>query len=76
MVIEEAKILNKPVIITNTAAREALEGYKNCTIVDNSENAIYEIMKEKIKCRKNIPMYEQKYNNSYILEDITKLLEN
>ena len=28
MVLEEAKILNKPIIITNTAAREAVENYK------------------------------------------------
>lgn len=29
MVIEEAKILNKPIIITDTAAREAVQNYEN-----------------------------------------------
>ncbi len=28
MVLEEAKILNKPIIITDTAAREAIEKYE------------------------------------------------
>ncbi len=37
MVLEEAKILNKPILITNTAAREAVGGYSNATIFENTE---------------------------------------
>ena len=37
MVLEEAKILNKPIIITNTAAREAVENYKKAVIVENEK---------------------------------------
>ncbi|MCF0125237.1 MAG: glycosyltransferase, partial [Clostridia bacterium] len=42
MVLEEAKILNKPIIITNTAAREAIEGYKNSIILENDEKSIFD----------------------------------
>ena len=41
MVIDEAKILNKEIVITNTAAVESLEDYKNKKILDNNENSIY-----------------------------------
>ena len=37
MVLEEAKILNKPILITNTAAREAVGSYSNATIFENTE---------------------------------------
>lgn len=37
MVLEETKILNKPIIITDTAAREAVEKYENSVILDNTE---------------------------------------
>lgn len=37
MVIDEAKILNKIIIITNTAAKEALQNYKKSYILENTE---------------------------------------
>ena len=37
MVLEEAKILNKNILITNTAAREAVEGYNKKSIIENTE---------------------------------------
>ncbi len=76
MVIEEAKILNKSIIITNTAAREAIEGYKNGMVVENTENSIYEIMKEIIICGKNMQTRTQEYNNEHILEKISKLIDS
>ena len=42
MVLEEAKILNKPIIITNTAARECIENYPKALILENSEDEIYD----------------------------------
>lgn len=45
MVLEEAKILGKPIIITNTAAREAVENYKNSIILENSKEGIYKRIK-------------------------------
>ena len=46
MVIEEAKILKKKIIISNTAAKEALEGYKNSFILENTEHKIYKGLKK------------------------------
>ena len=46
MVLLEAKELNKHIIITDTASREALENYTNKKIAQNSENGIYETLKE------------------------------
>lgn len=46
MVLEEAKILNKPIIITDTAARETTYGYEKAIVLENTENKIYEGLKE------------------------------
>ncbi|MBP3502944.1 MAG: glycosyltransferase [Clostridia bacterium] len=53
MVLEEAKILNKKIIITDTAARESLEGYKKGIILDNSEEGIYNGLLKIIKLDEN-----------------------
>ena len=49
MVIEEAKILNKNIIITNTAAKEAIVDYSKKLILNNTENAIYNGLKKVLK---------------------------
>ena len=76
MVIEEAKILNKPIIITDTAAREAVQNYENSIIVNNNEEAIYaeikEVLQKKIKSFSN---KQEKYDNSKIITKLEKLLE-
>lgn len=46
MVLEEAKILGKFIMITDTAAREAIENYANRVIFENSEEGIYQGLKE------------------------------
>lgn len=48
MVLDEAKILNKPIIITDTASRESIKNYDNGTIVENSEKGIYKGLKKKL----------------------------
>ena len=73
MVLEEAKILNKPIIITNTAAREAVENYKNAIIVENDEHEIYNKLKYIIE--NNIKSFG-KEENEYHNEDIIRKLEN
>ncbi len=73
MVLEEAKILNKPIIITNTAAREAVENYKNAIIVENDEHEIYNKLKYIIE--NNIKSFG-KEENEYHNEDIIGKLEN
>ena len=76
MVIEEAKILNKPIIITDTAAREAVQNYENSIIVNNNEEGIYaeikEVLQKKIKSFSN---KQEKYDNSKIITKLEKLLE-
>ena len=51
MVVEEAKILNKKIIITDTAARESFGDYKNGLVVPNTEDGIYNGLAEMIKSR-------------------------
>jgi len=75
MVLEEAKILNKPIIITNTAAREAVRGYENATILENTDIGIYEGLKEIIAKSKEEKIQEEiEYDNSNILEEIIELV--
>ncbi len=74
MVIVEAEILNKYILITDTAAREAVEGYENSLIVDNTEEGIYKgiktILKEKPKANK-----KKKFDNKNVLKEIIDLIE-
>lgn len=79
MVLEEAKILGKPIIITNTAAREAVENYKNSIILENSKEGIYNGLKEILKEKKqeNIEKNRIKeYDNSKIIGQVVELLES
>lgn len=73
MVIEEAKILGKNIIITNTAAREAVNQYNNSKIVENNEEAIYEGLKQVILQGKKQDIGTQ-YSNKKYIEQIEKLL--
>lgn len=76
MVLEEAKILNKPIIITNTAAREAVENYKNASIVENDEHEIYNKLKYIIENDiRSFGDEKQTYNNEHIIEELKKLLK-
>lgn len=79
MVLEEAKILGKSIIITNTAAREAVEKYEDSLIIENNEEKIYEKLKKIIenhsKKEENKNLQEsQKYDNSNIINKIVKLI--
>ncbi len=77
MVIEEAKILNKPILITDTAAREAVQNYENSKISQNSENGIYTVLKEVITSKENQKQKEnlKPYQNQEIICEIIKMLE-
>ena len=76
MVLEEAKILNKPIIITNTAAREAVENYKNAVIVENDEHEIYNKLKYIIENNtKTFDDKKQIYDNHHIVKELEKLLK-
>ena len=73
MVIEEAKILNKPIIITNTAAREALANYKNSKILDNTEEGIYDGLEKAIENKPQESKTEV-YDNENIIEELKKII--
>lgn len=75
MVLEEAKILNKKIIITDTAARESLNGYKKGIIIDNTEEEIYNGLARIIKNGKDTVTDEQyKYNNEDKIKKIIELV--
>lgn len=79
MVLEEAKILEKDILITNTAAREAVEGYEYATIIENNENDIYKVLKEKILKGKDTINKSEKtkdYNNEDIIQKIKNILDS
>ena len=76
MVLEEAKILGKPIIITDTAAREAVEKYKKCTIVDNNKNDIFDGLKKIILNPKKYDNENEEYDNLKIIDKIIKVIED
>lgn len=76
MVVEEAKILEKPILITDTAAREVVRDYNNRKIFENSEKGIYEGLKKAIqesKLKKG-KVDIIKYNNDKMIEKVIKIL--
>jgi len=78
MVLEEAKILGKPIIITDTAAREAVEKYDNSIVLENTEEKIYEGLKQVIKNHKKQDLKEQikiEYKNEILIEKVEQLIE-
>ena len=78
MSIEEAKILNKQIIITDTAAREAVDGYENAFILPNNKEGIYnglkEILSQNIQKdeKHSFKATENYYNN--IIREIKKII--
>ena len=82
MVLEEAKILNKEIIITDTAGREAVNGYNKAIILENEEEKIYQglekIIKSDLEKNETIDKSEKQeefiYNNSNIINEIQKLV--
>lgn len=78
MVLEEAKILDKYILITDTAARETVENYDKSKIFENTEKGIYEGLKNILMNNDNNFENEhsqEKYDNRNIIEQICKLIE-
>ena len=77
MVLEEAKILNRSIIITDTAAREAVLNYPNSVILGNAEQEIYEglerIIKEH-KEKKQGDIEKAVYDNSKKIKEIIEVV--
>lgn len=75
MVLEEAKILQKPIIITNTAAREAVEKYEMAKILENTKDGIYNGIKKVIlNNKKQEKIQEVEYDNRNVLDKIKKIV--
>ena len=80
MVLEESKILGKNIIITDTAAREAVEGYGNKIILENTEEGIYKgllkVLEENMKNGKDKENEEikEQYDNSNIIKEVKELI--
>lgn len=75
MVVEEAKILNKQILITDTAAREVVFGYEDAQIFENTEEGIFDGLKD------NLENYieeqedvENNYNNKFIIEKVIEVV--
>ena len=78
MVLEEAKILDKYILITDTAARETVENYNKSKIFENTEKGIYEGLKNILIHNDNNLEKEHSqelYDNRNIIEQICKLIE-
>ena len=79
MVIEEAKVLNKYILATNTSTREALINYsKKSQIVENSEEGIEKAIKFAVKNKKQISKLEDNYiyDNEKLIDKIIKIIES
>ena len=79
MVIEEAKVLNKYILATNTATREALINYsKNSQVVENNEEGIEKAIKFAVKNKKKILKSNEEfvYENDKLIEKIIKIIDS
>ena len=77
MVLEEAKILNKPILVTCTAAKEAVMNYDKKIIIENNENAIFYELKNVLKGKNTFLDKENanyNYDNKYLLGQIKNIL--
>lgn len=75
MVLEEAKILNKDIIITNTAAIEAVKDYSKKLILENTEHAIFEGLKRVLKKEFTFENNENFVENEYDIKKIENLFK-
>ena len=78
MVIEEAKILRKPILTTNTSSREVLVNYPGYNVIVNNneegiENAIKNFNKDKVNLNEKNNNYS--YANKKVIDKIIKTIE-
>lgn len=75
MVLDEAKILNKRIIATNTAAIEALKDYENSLILENNKESIYKGLFSVLTGEYNFKCDTQyKFDNEDRIQSIIDLL--
>ena len=77
MVLEEAKILNKPILVTDTAAKEAVINYDKKIVIENNEDAIFDEMRNVLHGKYiflDVEHESYNYDNKYLLEQIKNVL--
>ena len=75
MVLEDAKILNKSILVTDTAAKEAVINYDKKIVIGNNEDAIFDEMRNVLQEKYSFLDEENEnydYDNKYLLEQIMK----
>ena len=75
MCLEEAKILNKKILITDTASKEVVKNYNKKLIIKNDEQAMFEALKQVLQG--NVIFQddeEEKYDNEFLIHKIEELL--
>lgn len=77
MVLLEAQILGKYILITDTAAKETIKEYEESKIFENTEQGIYKGLKEVLENTDNIKKTEKskEYNNEQIIKKVEQLIE-
>lgn len=74
MCLEEAKILNKKILATDTASREVLKNYNKNIIIKNDEEAIYNALKQVLQKKITFKEIENNYNNENLIDKIAEVL--
>lgn len=77
MVLEEAKILNKSILVTATAAKEAVINYDKKLVIENNKDAILNEMRNVLQGKYSILEAENKcyyYDNNNLIEEIKNIL--
>ncbi|MCI8699820.1 MAG: glycosyltransferase [Clostridia bacterium] len=76
MVLLEAQILGKYILITDTAAKETIKEYEESKIFENTEQGIYKGLKEVLENTDNIKKAEKskEYNNEQIIKKVEQLI--
>lgn len=75
IVLNEAKILNKNILITDTKARDIVQDYPNVRVFDNSESGLYTGLRYILSNpRQDETNFEYIYKNDEILKEIYSLL--
>ena len=71
MVLDEAKILNKNILITDTAAKECVKDYAKAQVFDNTEDGVYEGLKNVLQNAK-----KEKQSTNENIDEIAKYYED
>jgi len=71
MVLDEAKILGKNILITDTAAKECVKKYPKAQVFDNTEEGVYEGLKEVLKTKQ-----QEKNNTKENIDEIADYYED